>query len=140
MGNRVVHFEILGKDRDALSGFYRDIFDWQIEPIPGMPYAMVDPAGGEGAIAGGIGEPQDGEPLVTFYIEVPSIDDTLQRIEQAGGSTVMPRTELGMVTIAMFTDPEGHRIGLVESGSGEDEDEDEDEDREGDNGSEGEDS
>jgi predicted enzyme related to lactoylglutathione lyase len=123
MGNPVVHFEILGEDLEALSAFYREIFEWQVERVPEMPYALVNT--GENALAGGIGEPQSGVPMVTFYIEVPDIEDTLQRIESAGGSTMMPRTELGMVTIAMFKDPEGHAIGLVEAASEDEEQEDE---------------
>ena len=30
MRNPVVHFEILGKDHEALQQYYRDLFDWNI--------------------------------------------------------------------------------------------------------------
>jgi predicted enzyme related to lactoylglutathione lyase len=28
MGNPVVHFEVVGKDAQALQSFYKDAFDW----------------------------------------------------------------------------------------------------------------
>ena len=52
-----------------------------------------------------------------MYIEVEKIDPVLKRME-AGGKTVLPRTEAPMVTLAQFADPDGHVVGLVEKGSG----------------------
>jgi uncharacterized protein len=53
MGNPVVHFEVVGRDDEALQGFFRDAFDWQMRPS-GPGYAMAHP-GEEGGINGGIG-------------------------------------------------------------------------------------
>jgi uncharacterized protein len=51
---------------------------------------------------------------VTFYVAVPELDATLRRVAELGGSTVVPPTEIpNMVTFAVFTDPQGHRIGLI---------------------------
>lgn len=47
-------------------------------------------------------------------MQVPDIDRWLQKAESLGGRTVMPRTEMEMVTFALFADPEGHVVGLVE--------------------------
>jgi predicted enzyme related to lactoylglutathione lyase len=53
MGNPVVHFEVIGKDAEALQSFYTDAFDWQMEPtIPG--YSMAYP-GAQDGINGGVG-------------------------------------------------------------------------------------
>jgi len=49
---------------------------------------------------------------------VEKIDPFLAKIEEQGGKTVMPRTEAPMVTLAQFSDPDGHVVGLVEKGSG----------------------
>ena len=48
------------------------------------------------------------------------VDDpqaTLDKVETMGGKTVMPPSEIpgAGVTIAMFTDPQGHLIGLTKS-------------------------
>jgi predicted enzyme related to lactoylglutathione lyase len=117
MGNPVVHFEVVGRDVQALQSFYKDAFDWQIQPaVPS--YAMALP-GGEGGINGGIGATPDGSAgHVTFYVEVPDLEATLSKIESLGGSTVMgPEDVPEGPTIAMFADPEGHLVGLIKAES-----------------------
>ena len=112
MANAVIHFEVVGKDLAALQSFYGELFGWKTEAIPEMGYAMVEKEG-EG-IAGGLGKSQDGGPgYVTFYVSADDPQAILDRAEALGGKTVMPVTELPMVTLAMFADPEGHVIGLV---------------------------
>ena len=121
MGNPVVHFEVIGRDAQALQSFYKDAFDWQIElALPSAPqesgyYAMVHPGGEGGGINGGIGQAMDGSAgHVTFYVAVPDLEAALSKIESLGGSTVMGPTDVPEgPSIAMFADPEGHRVGLV---------------------------
>jgi uncharacterized protein len=113
--NPVVHFEVIGKDGDKLQQFYRDLFDWNIDASNPMKYGIVD-NGGDG-INGGVGGTDQGEGHVTFYVQVPDITAHLEKAESLGGRTVMGREEIpGMVTLGMLADPEGHLIGLVESG------------------------
>ena len=83
MANPVVHFEVLGKNADALQSFYKDIFNWQIQPaVPG--YAMALPGTG---INGGIGGDQGGGAgRVTFYVEVKDIDSTLRSIDRVAST------------------------------------------------------
>jgi predicted enzyme related to lactoylglutathione lyase len=51
-----------------------------------------------------------------FYTEVDDPQAYLDRIEQAGGRTVVPVTEIpDMVTFAQFADPQGNVVGLVKS-------------------------
>ena len=112
MGRPVVHFEVSGKDADKLQQFYGDLFDWKIDASNPMNYGMVD-NNGKG-INGGIGPSPDGRGHVTFYVDVEDINDALQQAERLGGKTVMPRTEMEMVTLALLADPEGNVVGLVE--------------------------
>jgi predicted enzyme related to lactoylglutathione lyase len=49
------------------------------------------------------------------YASVKNIPDALSRIETSGGRTVMPRTDVGPVVMALFQDPEGNTMGLVEA-------------------------
>ncbi len=118
MGNPVVHFEVVGKDAKTLQSFYTDAFDWQMEPaIPG--YSMAYP-GAEGGINGGIGAvpPDCGEGHVTFYVAVPDLQAALSKIESLGGSRVMgPEDIPDGPSIATFTDPEGHLVGLIKTPS-----------------------
>jgi predicted enzyme related to lactoylglutathione lyase len=120
MGNPVVHFEIIGKDATALRTFYAKAFGWQID-APGRgagprDYATVHPnagAGIDGGIGGGIDDGQEGH--VTFYVAVPDVKAALDQIGALGGTHVFgPADVPGGPTIALFADPEGHTVGLVQ--------------------------
>jgi uncharacterized protein len=77
-----------------------------------MGYGLVTAGGG--GINGGIGPAQGMAPHVTFYVRVPDLDAALRKAADLGGSTVVPPTEIpNMVTFAVFTDPQGNRIGIV---------------------------
>lgn len=119
MGNPVVHFEVTGTDADKLRSFYTGIFGWGIKHEPDeadpMDYTMVSTQSGDAAIEGGIGRNPQGKGSVTFYIDVDSLESTLSSIEAAGGSTVLPRQKVGPnASIALFCDPDGNVVGLVE--------------------------
>ena len=112
MANPVIHFEVVGSDGSKLQDFYRDLFDWKISTDNPMNYGIVD-NGGEG-INGGVGQSPNG-PHVTWYVQVDDIDASLAKAESLGGKTVMPKERImDMVTLGLFTDPEGNLVGLVE--------------------------
>jgi predicted enzyme related to lactoylglutathione lyase len=127
MGQPVVHFEVVGKDFDKLKSFYADVAGWSYDPLPGAgqegvpPYAMVPREGNttpEGiGIDGGIGVGSEGyDGHVTFYIEVPDVGASLDQVENLGGTRVMgPDSPVEGLTIGLFTDPEGHLVGLTQS-------------------------
>jgi len=108
----VVHWEVQARDAAKQQQFFGSLFGWKIDANNPMNYGMVS-SGGKSAIDGGIG-PTEGEPRVTVYVQVPSIDDTLARAESLGAQTVMPRTDIGMVIMGQFRDPEGNLIGVIE--------------------------
>jgi uncharacterized protein len=115
MAHPVIWFEVIGKDAESLSKFYGDLFDWKIDPAPNN-YFMFAPDGGQPS--GGVGaDPSGGNGHVTWYAESDDLQGTLDKAESLGGSTVMPPTEIMQGTsIALFSDPEGHVIGLVKPG------------------------
>ena len=117
MSNPIVHAEVVGEDAEALQAFYRNAFNWQMQPS-GPDYAMVH-LGVEGGIDGGVGaSPEGGQGHVTFYVEVGDLEATLGEIEGLGGSRVAGPMDLpDGPRIAMFADPEGHLVGLIEAGS-----------------------
>ncbi len=64
-----------------------------------------------GAAGGGIAE---GEPALMFYIQVPDLDAALARVTEAGGTVLLPPTEVAPnVVIANFGDLAGNRVGLT---------------------------
>ncbi len=115
MGCPVVHFEISGKDAKKTQEFYSKLFDWKLEAMPGMDYGMVSAEhnGGKG-IGGGISGSDQAPPYVSFYVEVDDLQKYLDKAEKMGANTVMPPTTIpGMVSFAMFTDPDGNCVGIV---------------------------
>jgi predicted enzyme related to lactoylglutathione lyase len=116
VSNPVTWFEIIGTDAITLQKFYADVFGWKLSPpVPEMGnYSMLDNEGR--GIGGGIGEAMGGPSRVTIYVEVDDPDAYLNKVTKAGGQTLMPVTNVTEgVTIAMFSDPEGHIIGLLKS-------------------------
>lgn len=116
MAAPIVHFEITGKDGKKLQDFYSKLFDWKIDANNPMNYGLVPAEGpGSAGIGGGIGGSQPGAPgHITVYAEVDDLQSYLDNVEKLGGKTVVPPTEIpGMVTFALFHDPEGNLFGLV---------------------------
>ncbi len=113
MNHPVVWFEVTGKKSDQLSGFYSSLFGWKINADNPMKYGMVDTGSKEG-IPGGIGPAQNGSTHVTFYVASKDLQASLDEAEKLGAKTILPVTKADQVTIALFSDPEGNVVGLVE--------------------------
>jgi hypothetical protein len=111
---QVIHFEILGRDQEALQRYYADLFHWRINTDNPGGYGMTSPE--QTGVVVGVGTSRDGSGgLVTGYVRVADIDATLARAVDLGGSVVMPKFSPGPdATLAMVADPEGHVIGLTE--------------------------
>ena len=121
MGAPVVHFEIAGKDAAKLQQYYSDLFGWNVDANNPMNYGMVAREGNVNSddvgIGSGIGGGPEGYPgHVTFYVEVPDVEQALTKAESLGGSRMMgPDKVMEGVEIGLFNDPEGHTVGLVKS-------------------------
>jgi predicted enzyme related to lactoylglutathione lyase len=113
-GNPVLHWEIQSTQPEALHDFYSDVFGWKIDANNPMKYGMVSSKGAAGGIDGGIGGTMHGASRVLVYASVESIAPVLARIEERGGRTLMPRTDIGPVVMAIYADPEGNTMGLIE--------------------------
>ena len=123
MGQPVVHFEVIGKDGEKLRGYYSDLFGWEINADNPMGYGVVDRernvnSDGVG-IGGGVGTgPAGYDGHVTFYVEVPDVEDALVRAETLGGTRMMgPESPMEGVEIGLFLDPEQHVVGVVRAAS-----------------------
>ena len=114
MANQVVHFEVIGKDPDKLRSYYGELFGWKFgEPIGPTDYTTLENPDG---IGGGIGGVPEGYPgHVTFYVQVPDAEGTLAQAESLGGKRMMGPDEVpgAGIVIGLFTDPEGHTIGVM---------------------------
>jgi uncharacterized protein len=112
MGNPTMWFEVAGKDLQGLKSFYSELFGWKLTDMPEMPYSTVDAS--NGGIPGGIGQaPEGNDGHVTFYVQVDDIEEALAKAESLGGERTMGPMDIPSGQIALFTDPEGHEIGLM---------------------------
>jgi predicted enzyme related to lactoylglutathione lyase len=120
MPNPVVHFEIHSSNAKRLNKYYADLFGWHVNADNPMGYGTVETHAGKG-YRHGIMEAQEGAPnMVTFslYVESDDIQASLYKTVELGGKVFMSVTEVSIVTFALFSDPEGNVIRLVNAGSG----------------------
>lgn len=115
--HRVARFEIAATDLKTVRAFYTNLFDWTVPAENPGRYAVID-TGDD--VPGFIFRADPGIPtFVTVYIEVDDIEAYLNKAEKLGGTTYVPPTPSpieGEKVFAVFGDPEGNLIGLVERG------------------------
>lgn len=113
---RVVHFEFAAKDPERAAKFYGDVFGWKIEKWQGdFDYWLImtgDP--NEPGIDGGM---MKGDvPKTTNTVDVPSIDEYVQKIEANGGKIVMPKSVIpGVGYFAGVEDTEGNLFSIMQN-------------------------
>ncbi len=126
MTGRVVHFEVPFDDAERATGFYRDVFGWQVQGMPELDYhmAMTGPVGDQGMpgepgfINGGMFTRQADVKSPVITIDVDDVDAALADVEAHGGKTVRAKDAVGdMGFAAYFTDSEGNLMGLWQSAS-----------------------
>jgi predicted enzyme related to lactoylglutathione lyase len=112
MAHPVVHFEIGGRDGQALAAFYGRLFGWRPQSA-GPDYWLV-PADG-GGIGGGLMQTRPGMPsYVTVYVQVEDLDAALDRAAALGARRLVEPTAIERVgSFALFQDPEGNVVGLL---------------------------
>jgi uncharacterized protein len=117
VGNRIAHFEVGSADFERLLRFYGELFDWRVERTADT-LAIVDTRSG-GGVNGAIGRSGDGTPWVSFYVGVEDPQAALRRAEALGGTTMLDVVEIpDLLTFAMFSDPDGNLVGLLETKGG----------------------
>ena len=116
MADRVMHFEVHGRDGKRSQEFYASLFGWKVDANNPMNYGLVSAEPG-GGIGGGIAQ-SPMAPRVTVYVAVADLAAALRKAERLGGKTLMePHQVPGGPRIAMFADPDGNSIGLLADAS-----------------------
>lgn len=115
--NPVTWFEIPTVDIMRAKDFYEFVFGYQLslQEMKRMKLAtfpMADGQGASGALVQAIGyTPHHSGTLV--YFTVPNIEETLARVEQKGGKTLIPKTSIGEHgSIAHIEDCEGNQVAI----------------------------
>jgi predicted enzyme related to lactoylglutathione lyase len=108
----IVFFDIAGPQLASQAAFYRTVFGWEANPEGGLSVPVTSPLPGNLRV-----EPPSQGPLTerVIYVGVPDINATLAKVTANGGSVVFGRMVApGVVILALFKDPAGNRMGLVE--------------------------
>jgi predicted enzyme related to lactoylglutathione lyase len=109
----IAHLEVTGKDGAKLQSFFSELFGWKLDADNPMNYGMATLSDDVGV---GIGPAQDGTGAAVFYLGVDSVEDSLAKAESLGGTRFMgPMDVPNGPTIGIFTDPEGHMVGLFQN-------------------------
>lgn len=116
---RVIHFEMAAERPEALADFYSGVFGWKFQKWEGpQEYWLITTGESGPGIDGGLMRQGPGGMRTVNTIDVPSIDDFLDRIEEAGGSVIAPKTGVpGVGWMAYCSDPEGTIFGIMQEDS-----------------------
>jgi predicted enzyme related to lactoylglutathione lyase len=116
MSNRVVHFELPCDNPEKEMNFFKEVFGWTFKQSGTEQYWNVI-TGDENSpgINGGFLKKRDPKMPVANSIQVEDIDETIKKIEQAGGEVVFPKKPVPDVGwLAFFTDPDGNIHGILQ--------------------------
>jgi hypothetical protein len=116
MPHPVVHAEIRSQDPDATREFFAELFGWKVAAEGAFPgYTFID-TGVEGGTYVAIGPRQATEDEVLFFVAVEDVAATLARAEELGGKIVQPEQKVPGTSFGVFTDAQGHRVGVAANG------------------------
>lgn len=118
MTNTINWFEIPTTDLDRASRFYEVMLGISLkrEHFASTDMHMAVFQGKEESVRGALIADERRKPVADgalVYLHSPDLDASLARTEQAGGSVVMPKTDIGDPGfIALVRDTEGNVVGL----------------------------
>lgn len=113
---RPIHFEIIADQPQRAEKFYADVFGWKMQKWEGpVDYWMITTGPeDEPGINGGMTHRESTMPTCNT-ISVPSVDDYLKKITEAGGQIAAEKMPIpGIGWLAYFQDPEGNMFGIME--------------------------
>ena len=115
---RVVHFEISADDPVELARFYEGVFGWRIQKWEGpLDYWLVTTGEeGEPGIDGSIQRREDPSESTVNTIDVPSVDELLEKVTSSGGAVALPKMAVpGVGYMAYCKDPQGNTFGMMQA-------------------------
>lgn len=129
MNNSIIFHEIISQSPVELQPFYAQVFGWQFTMVSDTPElvaiknSVIQPFGlPNGPAPAGLLTQQSDEPGyrkdTLFYVQVESVDATLEAVQQHGGKVLLPKATdpIGdyRYTLAVVADPENNHLGIME--------------------------
>jgi len=116
MPHPVVHAEIRSQDPDATRRFFAELFGWKVAAEGAFPgYTFID-TGVDGGPFVAIGPRQGPKDEVLFFVAVQDVAATLAQAEGLGGTIVQPVQHVPGTSFGVFSDDQGHKIGVAANG------------------------
>jgi predicted enzyme related to lactoylglutathione lyase len=114
--NEICHVEIPSTDLKKSKEFYEKLFNWKVEIVPEMNYAMWTPPAGPAGGFNPVKEPCTcNEGCTLVYIWVESVNAKCKEIESAGGKVIKAKTTVGsMGWYAIIQDTAGAVVAIWE--------------------------
>ncbi len=110
----ITHIDIPVDDTAKATEFFSTLFGWQIAEMPGFEGYPMWQAPNK-ISGGGLAPRAEGFTQPRSYVEVDSIDDTLAKAVDGGGTVLMAKQPITDTSWwAIFEDPFGNHIGLYE--------------------------
>jgi predicted enzyme related to lactoylglutathione lyase len=114
MSHPIVHAEIRSSDPDATRAFFGELFGWSYPTEGAFPgYTFVE-TGVPGALYTAISPLQGDSDLVTFFVGVEDMANTIAHTTRLGGRVVQEPVTVPGVSFALIADPQGHVVGLAQ--------------------------
>jgi len=115
---RVIHFEISGNDPEKVAEFYRSVFNREITNWDGPEeYWLVttgDPT--TPGINGGIFKPKEPFTRTVNTVDVPNLEDYMDKVKANGGQVVVDKMTIpGVGYLAYCKDVEGANFGIIQA-------------------------
>lgn len=110
--------ELVTTDVDAAKGFYGDVFGWTTDPKGDGPVPEYTEWQVSGRSVGGMMQkppmmPAEVPPHWAVYFAVADADAAAARVEQLGGTVVMPPMDIEPGRFAVVTDPSGAVFNVI---------------------------
>jgi len=114
MSHPIVHAEIRSQDPDATRDFFGKLFGWTYPTQGAYPgYTFVD-TGVPDALYTAISPLQGDSDLVTFFVGVEDIEQSVADATRLGGRVVQDPVTVPGVRFALIADPLDHVVGLAQ--------------------------
>jgi predicted enzyme related to lactoylglutathione lyase len=116
IGHNVIWFEIPADDKKRAQKFYKSLFGWKINAMPGMEtYFHIDTGGPDDSPDGGMLDRMHPGHTITNYINVESVDKFSDKVKKLGGEICRPKTAVpGMGYFAICKDTENNTFAIWE--------------------------
>jgi uncharacterized protein len=99
--------DLLSPDVEGSAAFYRELFGWEIDEVPGSNgqyYGIVNRGKRNGGL---MPAPPGGHPAWNLYFAVADADEAVARVGELGGQVVMGPMDVPAGRFAIVRDPQG---------------------------------